>query len=192
MKKTASVFDEAAAFAMQAHAGMVRKAGGLPYILHPMEAAVIVASMTDDQELLAAAVLHDVVEDAGITPEQIQEKFGKRVRDLVASETENKREHLPAGDTWQIRKEEAIAELRNSEDLGVKMLFLGDKLSNLRSISRGWKKQGEAFWQQFNQKDPQKHHWYYRSVADATRELSVFDAWKEFDGLIDEVFEKRG
>ena len=183
-----NVLDAAAAFAVQAHWGMMRKAGNLPYILHPMEAAVIVASMTDDPELLAAAMLHDVVEDAGVTPEQIQEKFGQRVRALVASETEDKREDLPAGATWKIRKEEAIKVLKNTGDLGVKMLFLGDKLSNLRSISRGVKAQGEAFWQQFNQKDPREHHWYYREVADATRELSAFDAWQEFDRLIDEVF----
>ena len=54
-----------------------------PYILHPLEAAVIVGTMTDDQNLIAAAVLHDVVEDAGVTIEEIEAKFGKRVRELV-------------------------------------------------------------------------------------------------------------
>ena len=61
------LLSEAIALATQAHDGMIRKFGTLPYILHPMEAAVIVASMSDDQELLAAAMLHDVVEDAGVT-----------------------------------------------------------------------------------------------------------------------------
>lgn len=190
MPELEHVFDAAAAFAVQAHEGMARKAGRQPYILHPMEAAVIVASMTDDQQVLAAAVLHDVVEDAGVTPEQIRERFGRRVAELVASETENKREHLPAGDTWQIRKEEAVRALQEADDPAVKMLYLGDKLSNLRSISRGWKSMGDAFWQQFNQKDPQKHHWYYRSIAEATRELAGFDAWQEFDRLITDLFEK--
>ena len=57
--------NEAVAFAVKAHDGMRRKKGGLPYILHPLEAAVIVGTMTDDQNVIAAAVLHDVVEDAG-------------------------------------------------------------------------------------------------------------------------------
>ncbi|MBO5837108.1 MAG: bifunctional (p)ppGpp synthetase/guanosine-3',5'-bis(diphosphate) 3'-pyrophosphohydrolase, partial [Oscillospiraceae bacterium] len=82
---------EAVVFAVTAHDGMRRKKSESPYILHPMEAAVIVGTMTDDQNLIAAAALHDVVEDAGITIDEIEERFGKRVRELVASETEDKR-----------------------------------------------------------------------------------------------------
>ena len=58
---------EAISFAAKAHDGMRRKTGNAPYILHPMEAAVIVGTMTDDQNVIAAAALHDVVEDAGIS-----------------------------------------------------------------------------------------------------------------------------
>ena len=86
---------EALIFAAGAHDKMRRKKSDAPYILHPMEAAVIVGSMTDDQSLIAAAVLHDVVEDAGVSIEEVGEKFGARVRELVGSETENKREELP-------------------------------------------------------------------------------------------------
>ena len=70
---------------MKAHDGMRRKKSEAPYILHPMEAAVIVGTMTDDQNLIAAAALHDVVEDANITIDEIEVKFGKRVRKLVGS-----------------------------------------------------------------------------------------------------------
>ena len=61
-----------------------RKGTQVPYILHPMEAAVIVGSMTEDQNLIAAAALHDVVEDAGVAIEEIEEKFGPRVRELLS------------------------------------------------------------------------------------------------------------
>lgn len=184
------ILDEAITFAVRAHAGMVRKAGAQPYILHPMEAAVIVGTMTNDPELLAAALLHDVVEDTGVTPEEIEERFGRRVRDLVASETENKRSDRPAEDTWKIRKSETIAYLQNAAGIEEKILCLGDKLSNLRSMRRGWKTMGDAFWLQFNQKDPSMHHWYYRSIADAMEELSPHAAWQEFDQLIRELFER--
>ena len=63
---------EAIAFAVKAHDGMRRKKSEAPYILHPMEAAVIVGTMTDDQNLIAAAALHDVVEDADITIDEIE------------------------------------------------------------------------------------------------------------------------
>ena len=115
---------EAIAFAVKAHDGMRRKKSGVPYILHPMEASVIVGTMTDDQNLIAAAVLHDVVEDAGITLEEIKEKFGQRVWELVRSETEDKRADLPPASTWRIRKEESLEVLKNTEDIGVLMVWL--------------------------------------------------------------------
>ena len=99
---------EAVIFASKAHDGMRRKLSSAPYIMHPLEAAVTVSSITCDQEIIAASVLHDVVEDANIQPEEIEEKFGKRVRDLVMAETENKRRHMNPEDSWKIRKEEAI------------------------------------------------------------------------------------
>ena len=68
---------EAITFAVKVHDGMRRKKSEIPYIMHPLEAAVIVSSMTDDQYLIAAAVLHDVVEDTGITINEIFDKYGE-------------------------------------------------------------------------------------------------------------------
>lgn len=181
---------EAIAFAVKAHDGMRRKKSSAPYILHPMEAAVIVGTMTDDQNLIAAAALHDVVEDAGITIEEIEERFGKRVRELVQSETEDKRDHLPPAETWRIRKEESLAVLKNTEDLGVLMVWLGDKLANMRAIYRDFKVEGVTMWQRFNQKDVNEQAWYYRSIAKLTERLSDTSAWLEYKTLTELVFGK--
>ena len=181
---------EAIAFAVRAHDGMRRKKSDTPYILHPMEAAVIVGSMTFDQSLIAAAALHDVVEDAGISISEIEERFGARVRELVASETEDKRADLPPSDTWRIRKEESLSVLRETRDEGVLMLWLGDKLANMRSIYRDFKVEGSAMWQRFNQKDEREQAWYYRSVADLTKRLSHTSAWIEYKTLTEIVFKK--
>lgn len=175
-------------FAVHAHDSMRRKGTDLPYILHPMEAASIVATMTDDQEILAAAVLHDTVEDTPVTPDDIKANFGERVAILVTAESEDKRADRPAKDTWLIRKQEAVQVICNTQDIGVKMIVLGDKLSNLRSFKRDFAAQGESFYQRFNQTDPKMHRWYHRSIADALAELSNTDAWKEYDALIKEVF----
>ena len=59
------IVDKAIAFAVRKHSGTPRKGTKIPYIVHPMEAAAIVAGMTDDQELIAAALLHDTLEDTG-------------------------------------------------------------------------------------------------------------------------------
>ena len=181
---------EAIAFAVKAHDGMRRKKSDSPYILHPMEAAVIVGTMTDDQHLIAAAALHDVVEDAGITMEEIGERFGSRVRELVESETENKREDTPPEETWRIRKEESLTVLKNTDDIGVLMVWMGDKLANMRAIYRDFKVEGHAMWQRFNQKDVSAQAWYYRSIADLTRRLSHTSAWIEYQTLTELVFGK--
>ena len=181
---------EAIAFAVKAHDGMRRKKSESPYILHPMEAAVIVGTMTNDQNLIAAAALHDVVEDAGITIEEIEERFGKRVRELVESETEDKRDNLPPESTWRIRKEESLAVLKNTDDIAVLMVWLGDKLANMRAIYRDYKSEGVRMWQMFNQKDVTEQAWYYRSIAEFTERLSDTSAWIEYKTLTDLVFGK--
>ena len=181
---------EAIAFAVKVHDGMRRKKSELPYILHPMEAAVIVGTMTDDQNLIAAAVLHDVVEDAGVSIQEIEERFGKRVRELVASETEDKRADLPPAETWRIRKEESLDMLKNADDDAVLMIWLGDKLANMRSIYRDFKVEGVQMWQRFNQKDVSEQAWYYRSIVHLTERLSDTSAWLEYKTLTELVFGK--
>ena len=181
---------EAIMFAVKAHDGMRRKKSELPYILHPMEAAVIVGTMSDDQNLIAAAALHDVVEDAGVTLEEVEERFGKRVRELVGAETEDKRADLPPTDTWRIRKEESLEVLRNTDDMGVLIVWLGDKLANMRSIYRDFKVEGVQMWQRFNQKDVNEQAWYYRSIIKLTDRLSDTSAWLEYKTLTELVFGK--
>ena len=184
------IVSEAILFAVKAHDGMRRKKSESPYILHPMEAAVIVGTLTDDQELIAAAALHDVVEDADISIEEIEEKFGKRVKELVAAETEDKRADLPPAETWRIRKEESLEELKNTDDIGVLMVWIGDKLANMRSIYREWKIEGDAMWQRFNQKNVSEQAWYYRSIAKLTERLADTPAWIEYNALTEIVFGK--
>lgn len=181
---------EAIVFAVTAHDGMRRKKSEVPYILHPMEAAVIVGTMTSDQNLIAAAALHDVVEDAEITIDEVEKKFGKRVRELVESETEDKRADLPPSDTWRIRKEETLSVLKNTDDIGVLMVWIGDKLANMRSIYRDWKVEGDAMWQRFNQKDVNEQAWYYRSIVKLTERISHTSAWIEYKALTEIVFGK--
>ncbi|MBR5173947.1 MAG: bifunctional (p)ppGpp synthetase/guanosine-3',5'-bis(diphosphate) 3'-pyrophosphohydrolase [Clostridia bacterium] len=181
---------DAIAFAVKAHDGMRRKKSDAPYILHPMEAAVIVGTMTDSQEVIASAILHDVVEDTDTTIEEIEARFGKRVKELVSSETEDKRADLPPEETWRVRKEESLNALAGTDDMDVLKLWLGDKLSNMRSIYRDWKVEGDNLWQRFNQKDTKEQAWYYLSIVKLTERLSHTSAWLEYKTLTEIVFEK--
>ena len=179
---------EATAFSVKAHDGMRRRNCDAPYVLHPMEVGVIVSGMTSSQEVIAAGLLHDVVEDAGITIEEVGEKFGERVKELVLSETENKREDLPPEETWLIRKQESLEKLRDTDDIDVLILWLGDKLSNLRAVYRTFLVEGNAVWNSFHQSDEKVQAWYYRSILKYTERLSDTLEWIEYKKLVEEIF----
>ena len=181
------LLDKAIVFATSVHEGQLRKGTQIPYILHPLEAAAIVGTMTTDDEIIAGAVLHDVVEDTDTTVEQIRELFGERIALLVASESEDKREDLPARATWKIRKQETLDHLKTAP-MDVKMITLGDKLSNIRAIHRDYNAIGDELWQRFNQKDKDEHHWYYQSIADGLSELKDHPAYQEYCALIRKTF----
>ena len=183
-----NLLEEAICFAVAAHAGMVRKDGTTPYILHPLEAASICSTVSSDPAILAAAVLHDTVEDTDVTPEEIRERFGERVAALVASETEDAFPELSAEDSWALRKEASLRHLKEAAGRDVKILWLGDKLSNLRSFYRLFRKEGSAMWLRLHQKDPARQAWYYRGVAEALSELAETDAWQELHYYIETIF----
>lgn len=181
------LLDRAIIFAVRAHAGTERRGKGYPYIVHPLEAVEIVATMTSDQELLAAAALHDTVEDTDVSVEQLRAEFGERIASLVADESDTFEAGVSEEDSWHSRKRAAIERLaRASHD--AKIVALGDKLSNMRAIARDYAVMGDALWNIFHAKDPKDHEWHYRGLADSLSELSDTFAYKEFIRLIDEVF----
>lgn len=182
------LFERAVMFAAWAHRGVTRKGSNIPYLVHPIEAAAIVAEMTEDEELIAAAVLHDVLEDTEVTSEELEVYFGERVVHYVSGESEDKRRHLPPEDTWKLRKQETIDFLREKADKNAKILALGDKLSNLRSICRDLESVGESLWERFHQKDRTMHGWMHHELADALSELQDYPAWKEYKRLVEQVF----
>jgi len=128
---------DAALFAATKHAGQLRKDGHTPYINHPLEVAHILCREggIGDPEMLAAALLHDTVEDTETTPEEIEEAFGVKVRNLVMELTEDKT--LP-------RDERRNQSIQHAETLSAraKQLKIADMIANLRSLIRslpdGW------------------------------------------------------
>ena len=77
-------------FAALAHGQQKRKGSEVPYLAHPFEVAQLLTAAAAPKELILAGLLHDTVEDAGVTLEQIEEEFGRAVALLVLSATEDK------------------------------------------------------------------------------------------------------
>lgn len=183
------LLDRAIIFAVKAHHNSERRGKGFPYIVHPMEAVEIVATITSDQELLAAAALHDTVEDTDVTLEDIRHEFGDRVASIVEAESDKNIEGVSETDTWMERKQTAIDRLRQAP-LDAKIVAMGDKLSNMRAIYRDYMTKGDSLWQIFHVSDKSVHEWRYRKLAESLSDLSDTFAYKEFTGLIDKVFRK--
>lgn len=181
------IVDRAIRFATKVHDGVARKGTDLPYIVHPLEALAIVATITSDQDLLAAAVLHDVIEDAGISIDEIRREFGPHIADIVEGETDQEVQGLSHVDSWRQRKQATVDRLaKASRD--VQIVALGDKLSNMRSMARNLRQQGDRLWQRFNEKDPRQHAWYYHQLTKSLSPLSDTDAYQEFLELVKQVF----
>ena len=181
------LLDKAVVFAVRAHSGTERRGKGFPYIVHPLEAVEIVSTMTSDQQLLAAAVLHDTVEDTCVTLEQIRDEFGDLVASIVEAESDKNANGLSDKDSWHDRKKGAIDRLAKASR-EAKIVALGDKLSNMRAIARDYSVMGDELWKIFHVTDKKDHEWHYRGLADSLRELEDTFAFKEFETLINQVF----
>ena len=183
------ILDEVLRFAITAHQGVERRGKSYPYIVHPIEAVAIVATITNDQELLAAAALHDVVEDTEYTIEDIRDKFGDRIAELVEQESDLVIDGKSESETWIQRKEFAINRLKNLS-YDAKVVAIGDKLSNARAMLYDYEDVGEKLWDKFHVSDPKLHKWHYESLRDAMSELKGTKPYKEFSNIVDTLFSR--
>ena len=175
-----TMVEKAYIIAREAHKDQKRKSGE-PYIIHPLCVAIILADLELDKESIIAGILHDVVEDAGVTREQLEEAFGDRVSALVMAETEDKSR------SWLERKTATIEHLRYASR-EEKILVLGDKLSNIRSTAKDYLLEGERFWDRFNEKRKESHCMYYEGVGKELEELKGYPAYQEYIQLCQLVF----
>ena len=124
------VVAKALVFAYKAHDGQVRKYTGEPYIVHPIAVAALVASVTDNQDIIAAALLHDTVEDTDVTIEDIQREFGGYIAAWVSDLTDISK---PEDGNRAIRK---AIDLRHTARAlpPAKTIKLADLIDNSKSI----------------------------------------------------------
>lgn len=133
------LIERALRLAIAAHEGEQRRSGE-PYVFHPIETATILTEIRLDAETVVGALLHDVVEDSGISLETIQEQFGQRVATLVDGVTKLSRLPWTGDDEPPAREREAQAEslrkmfLAMADDIGVVLIKLADRLHNMRTL----------------------------------------------------------
>ena len=177
------MINKAREFATKAHEGQVRKGTNRPYIVHPIEVGDIVSSMTQDAEVISAALLHDTIEDCEhVSRMLLAEEFSERVANMVAQESEDKSK------TWMERKRATIEHIRNAPH-EVKLICLADKLSNIRDIDRDYPVLGDELWNRFRMKDKDTIGWYYKGDRDSLEDtLNTLKPYEEYCMLIKKNF----
>lgn len=174
-------------YAADAHHGQCRKGTKIPYFTHIITTVNYCMELTDDIEVLQAAILHDTVEDTSVTLQDLRRNFGERVARIVEADTEDKRRGRPASETWEIRKRETILQLANKPH-EAKIVMLADKTANAEALFKEWEQIGDVVWNKFNMRDKKKQEWYFRSVAGCLAEFSDTSVRKKLMEYIDRLF----
>lgn len=169
--KQPSLVETAALIAYSAHEGQTRKGDESPYYIHPCMVALKLAKHGFDETVIAAGFVHDVLEDTSVTKDELLQRLGKEVLDIVLSVTEDKT--LP----WEARKAKYIETVRAAGEAS-KAVSMADKIHNMESLLSAHAQHGQNIWNMFNRGREQKY-WFESSM------LKMFQAhWQH--PLIDE------
>ena len=160
--KQADLIDRAIEIAVKAHQKQKRKGTKIAYITHPFAVGIILAKAGCSEEVVAAGILHDTIEDARIKRSRIREEFGEKVASIVEKCTEPDKRR-----SWRKRKQHTLDSLKKA-GLDVKFVVCADKLHNIRTIARDYRKVGDRVWKRFRRgREDQK--WYYTSLVESLR-----------------------
>ena len=153
-----SIDEKAKSFAINAHAGQVRKSEKeKPMIIHPINTANILKEYGFDANVVAAGYLHDVVEDTKYTIDDIEKEFGEDIKSLVDGNTEPDKSL-----SWEERKEHTITRVKDL-DIRHKAVVCADKISNLEDLMILFEKQGKYDFSSFK-RGYDKQKWYHENV----------------------------
>jgi len=156
-------FDDALAWASALHRGQRRKGSAVPYVAHVLAVAALVLEDDGDEDAAIAALLHDTIEDCGVSAPEISERFGPAVGGIVEACTDTDVTPKPP---WRPRKEQYLAhlaELDPNRDRGALQVSAADKLHNVRSMIEDHALIGDALWPRFSA-SPKEILWYYDEV----------------------------
>jgi (p)ppGpp synthase/HD superfamily hydrolase len=183
--KPGDLIDRAIEAAAKAHRKQARKGTKIAYITHPFAVGVILAKAGCSEEVIAAGILHDTVEDGRVKLSRIREEFGDRVACIVEQCTEPDKRRA-----WEKRKQHTLDTLKKAS-LDAKYVACADKLHNIRSIARDCRKVGDGVWRRFR-RGREDQRWYYTSLVNSLRSrrksASYEKLYKELKREVEEVF----
>lgn len=181
------IISKAINFAAVKHNSQVRKGTDIPYIVHPFQVGLILIKAGCSDDVVAAGILHDTMEDARVKYEELEMEFNKNIADIVkaCSEPDKKK-------TWEERKEHTIDFLKTASR-DVKIVSCADKLHNISSIYDNWIKVGDSVWLRFK-RGKKEQEWYYKELIESLKCSDFNDkqnkVYDEYVAMVYKVFGK--
>lgn len=148
-----------------------RKGTDIPYIIHPVGVMMIASNVTDDEDVLIACLMHDVLEDVDektYNETQMREDFGDRVVSIVKDVTKNSNEP-----DWHKRSRLYLSYLEHKASDEAIIVSTADKIHNLLSILTDYETHGDAIWERFTTKSKADQLWWYQSILDVITKRSA-------------------
>lgn len=179
MKRDHTLVERAMMLALQAHNGQMRKEADVPFIVHPISVALILARSGFPDTVIAAALVHDVIEDTSISLSELRQELGDAVADLVAPVTHD--DTLP----WEAKKRAYIEAVRNTSE-GAKAISLADKIANAQSLLAAHHVQGPKIWKCFNA-GREKKLWFEHAMFEMFAHSYKHPMVEEYSILIKEM-----
>ncbi len=167
--------DAAIKRAAQLHSNQFRKGNeSVPYVIHPFAVAFILVGYTDDEDVIVAALLHDVLEDVKseyYSYDDMSNEFGERVLSIVQDVTENKDGYTTRREEiahWDDRKNGYVAHLAHACQEAL-LVCCADKIHNIQSLVQEYRTHGSALWQRFNA-SPEKMFRIYERIIQVLKQ----------------------
>ncbi len=156
MESNGPLVEKAFVLALRAHEGQMRKDAPTPYIVHPVRVAILLARYGLSDTVVAAGLVHDVVEDTSLSLEDVRRELGEEVAAIVAPVTHD--------DTlsWDDKKKAYIEAVRAASE-GAKAVSVADKIANAESLIAAHEREGSAVWLHFNA-GREKKLWFEESM----------------------------
>ena len=170
------LLEKAFRMALKGHATQKRKGEETPYITHPVGVALILARYGFDEEVIAAGLAHDLVEDTTFTQENLRSELGDTVTDIVMSVTNSAT--LP----WKEKKEAYIQSVREGS-VGAKAVSVADKIHNAESLIARHHEVGSVLWSDFNASREDKQ-WFEEAMLSMLKETWEHPLIEEYEVLV--------
>ncbi|MBP7770780.1 MAG: bifunctional (p)ppGpp synthetase/guanosine-3',5'-bis(diphosphate) 3'-pyrophosphohydrolase [Candidatus Pacebacteria bacterium] len=174
----ATLIEKAIRMATSAHEGQMRK-DGPPYIIHPVAVSLMLARHGFAEAVIAAALVHDVLEDTPVTADEMREELGQEVLGLVQTVSYDKTL------SWEDQRIKYVEAVRAGSD-GAKAISVADKIHNAESLLMGYQKEGKTMWSHFN-RSRDKKLWFEEEMLKMLRESWHHPLVKEYAVLVEKL-----